>query len=78
VQVLVEASCLLGLRRIEGRHIGGSKQDSTCATNVGNIHSFLGLTGYYQRFMSHPFLTSKSYAHHLYAHNQVVIYTTRM
>jgi hypothetical protein len=52
---LVEASYLLGSHHLEGRNICGSKQDSRRVElecmSVGDIHSFLRLTGYYQRFI---------------------------
>jgi hypothetical protein len=56
VRVLDEASCFLKTRHLEGRYICGSKQGSRCielecAMHVGDIQSFLGLAGYYRRFI---------------------------
>jgi hypothetical protein len=56
VRVLVEISCFLGSCHLKGRNIYGSKQDQdmlswNAPTSVGEIHSFLGLAGYYQRFI---------------------------
>jgi hypothetical protein len=53
---LVEASYLLRSYHLEGRNIHGSKkiQDVlswNAPTSVGDIQSFLGLAGYYQRFI---------------------------